>query len=61
MTGVKPPEYHAGIATDQATTKEAVLHLCGADAWGWHGWAIHTWVAAKGTGDTEYTVYDVTG
>jgi hypothetical protein len=22
--------------------------------------AIHTWIAIKGTGDTEYTVYDVT-
>ena len=37
MTGVQPPEYHAGIAIDQATTKEAVLHLCGADPWDWYG------------------------
>ena len=52
----------AGIAPDPATTNEAVLHVYGADAWGWRSWfAIHTWIAAKGTGDAEYTVYDVTG
>ncbi len=52
----------AGIAPDPFTTREAVLHVFGADAWGWRGWfAIHTWIAAKGTGETEYTVYDVVG
>jgi hypothetical protein len=39
-----------------------VLLVYGADAWGWRGWfAIHTWVAAKRTGEDSYTVYDVVG
>ncbi len=52
----------AGIAPDPVATNEPVLHVYGANAWGWRGWfAIHTWIAAKKTGDTAYTVYDVTG
>jgi len=52
----------AGIAPDPAVTDEAVLHVYGADTWGWRGWfAIHTWIAAKRIGETDYTVYDVVG
>jgi hypothetical protein len=52
----------AGIAPDPAAFKEAVLQVYGADAWSWRGWfAIHTWIAAKRTGETSYTVYDVVG
>lgn len=52
----------AAIAPDPSTTKEAVLQVYGADTWGWRGWfAIHTWIAAKRTGETSYTVYDVVG
>jgi len=52
----------AGIAPDPASTNEAVLQVYGARAWSWRGWfAIHTWISAKHTGETSYTVYDVVG
>ncbi len=52
----------AGLAPDPSVTREAVVHVYGADAWGWRGlFAIHTWIAAKRTNEAHYTVYDVVG
>jgi hypothetical protein len=52
----------AGIAPNPAASREAVLQIYGAPAWGWRGWfAIHTWIAAKQTGAASYTVYEVIG
>ncbi len=52
----------AGIAPDPMQTPEAVVHVYGADAWGWRGWfAIHTWIAVKRRNEKSYTVYDVVG
>ena len=52
----------AGIAPDPAEVTEAVVHVYGADAWGWRGWfAIHTWIATKRADADYYVVYDVVG
>ena len=52
----------AGIEPVPSKTKEAIIHVYGADAWSWRGWfAIHTWIATKRTGESSYTVYDVVG
>jgi uncharacterized protein YceK len=52
----------AGIAPNPAETREAVVQVYGANAWGWRGWfAIHTWIAVKPTAASSYTVYDVVG
>ena len=52
----------AGIAPNPVETSEAVLHVYGADAFGWYGmFAIHTWIAAKRRDEPYYTIYDVVG
>ena len=52
----------AGIAPDPSITGEAVLQAYAAPAWGWRGWfAVHTWIAAKRSGQSYYTVYEVIG
>lgn len=52
----------AGIAPDPASTPEAVIQVYAASTWGWRGWfAVHTWIAAKKSGEKEYTVYEVIG
>jgi hypothetical protein len=52
----------AGIAPDPQATREAVLQVYSATTWGWQGWfAVHTWIAAKHTGERSYTVYEVIG
>jgi hypothetical protein len=52
----------AGIAPDPVNHEDALIHVYGADAWGWRGWfAIHTWIAVKRAGEDTYTVHDVVG
>lgn len=52
----------AGIAPDPLQTREAVLQVYAAPAWGWRGWfAVHTWIAAKRSSEPFYTVYEVIG
>ncbi len=52
----------AGIAPDPATTREAVVQVYVARAWGWRGYfGVHTWIAVKPTGASEFTRYEVIG
>ncbi len=52
----------AGLAPDAASTSEPVLQAYAANAWGWRGWfAVHTWIAAKRSGQPYYLVYEVVG
>jgi hypothetical protein len=52
----------AGIAPDPSSTNEAIIQVYAADTWGWRGlFAIHSWIAAKRSGEDYYTVYDVVG
>jgi hypothetical protein len=52
----------AGLAPNPGISREAVLQVYAARAWGWRGWfASHTWIAAKRSDETAYTVYEVVG
>lgn len=52
----------AGIAPNPAEEPEAVVEVYGADAFSWRGWfAIHTWIATKEAGASEYKVHEVVG
>jgi hypothetical protein len=52
----------AGLAPDPRVTQEAVLQVYCARVWGWRGWfAVHTWIAAKRSGEPSYTVYELIG
>ena len=51
-----------GLAPDPQSTPEAVIQVYGARTVGWKGaFGVHTWVAVKAAGETEYTVYEVVG
>lgn len=52
----------AGIAPLPAQTREAIVQVYAARAFGWRGYfAVHTWIASKAEDAPQYTVYDVTG
>ena len=51
-----------GLAPDPAATPEAVVQVYGARTVGWKGmFGVHTWVAAKPSGASDWTVYEVVG
>lgn len=52
----------AGLAPDPATTPEAVVQVYAARAVRWRGYfGVHTWIAAKPSNATQFTVYEVMG
>jgi hypothetical protein len=52
----------AGLAPDPATTREAVVQVYAARAWGWKGiFAVHTWLIMKREGAVRYDRYEVVG
>lgn len=52
----------AGIAPRPEQYQPAVVQVYGARAWSWRGYfAVHTWIATKEKGASEYRVHEVTG
>ena len=52
----------AGLAPDPATTRQAVVQVYSARAFGWRGWfGVHTWIAVKRTNAPAFTVHEVIG
>jgi hypothetical protein len=51
-----------GLAPDPATTPDAVIQVYAARAVGWKGaLGVHTWIAMKPSGASDYTRYEVMG
>lgn len=54
--------HSANIAPLPSDTKEAVLQIYAADAYGWRGiFAVHTWIAIKPKNAQAYNTYQVFG
>jgi hypothetical protein len=52
----------AGLAPDPATTPEAVVQVYAARTVSWKGYfGVHSWIAVKPSGATEFTVHEVIG
>lgn len=52
----------AGLAPEPASTPEAVVQIYAARAFDWRGlFAVHTWIATKLAGASQYEVHEVTG
>ncbi|MHA1108802.1 MAG: DUF3750 domain-containing protein [Alphaproteobacteria bacterium] len=52
----------AGIAPDPGATREALVQVYAARAFGWRGaLAVHSWIAIKPEGAQSYTTFEVIG
>jgi hypothetical protein len=51
-----------GLAPDPTVHREAVVQVYAARVIGWRGvFGVHTWIAVKPAGASEYTVYEIIG
>jgi len=59
---LEPQPFGAAQAPDPLDHQDAIIQVYGADVWGFRGnFAIHTWIATKARGATDYQVYQVIG
>ncbi len=59
---LQPTAVGAPVAPSPAEHHDAVVQVYGADVWGVRGrFAIHTWIATKAAGASEYRKYQVIG
>ncbi len=59
---IEPTPAGPADAPDPRDHHDPIIRVYGADVWGVRGrYAIHTWIALKGAGETAYTNYQVIG
>ncbi|MDX1406252.1 MAG: DUF3750 domain-containing protein [Woeseiaceae bacterium] len=57
---IEPQPFGEARAPDPAQYRDAIIQVYGGDVWGFRGnFAIHTWIATKARGATDYRVYEV--
>jgi len=59
---LEPRSVGPAYAPDPESYEDAVIQVYGANVWGFRGrFAIHTWIATKAKGATDYRIYQVIG
>lgn len=59
---LEPHSAGPAVAPDPGSFEDAIIQVYGADVWGFRGrFAIHTWIATKAKGASEYRIYQVIG
>ena len=59
---LEPTPAGEAVAPDPHAHPDAVIQVYGANVWGLRGkFAIHTWIATKASGASDYTNYQVIG
>ena len=59
---LEPEPVAKASAPDPLRHQDAIIQVYGADVWGFRGnFAIHTWIATKSFGASDYQIYQVIG